>query len=204
MGVFLKLPSNDAHVPGAPSDWVRRWSHLAKPQGQMLDIACGQGRHMAWFASLGIEVTGIDRSSEAVQAAGCFGTCIQADIENGPWPLMQDGLQAAKPRPFDVVVVTNYLWRALFPVILQSVAPGGLLLYETFAVGNETIGKPSRSDFLLRPEELLRACDGWHIVAYENGFLPDPERFVQRIAAIAPTTDPVESRVPPRYPLSLK
>ena len=198
------LPSNDTHALAAPSDWVRRWSHLAKPQGQVLDIACGQGRHMAWFASLGMQVTGIDRSSEAVESAGRFGAGIQADIENSPWPLMQDGLQAAKPRPFDVVVVTNYLWRALFPLILQSVAPGGLLLYETFAVGNETLGKPSRPDFLLQPEELLRVCDGWHIVAYENGFLSDPERFVQRIAAIAPPGYPGESQVPSRYPLSLK
>lgn len=195
---------NDALGLGAPSDWVRRWSHLAKPQGQMLDIACGQGRHMAWFVSQGMQVTGIDRSSEAVEAAGRFGASIQADIETGPWPLMQDSLQAAKPRPFDVVVVTNYLWRALFPVILQSVAPGGLLLYETFAVGNETLGKPSRPDFLLQPEELLRVCDGWHVVAYENGFLSDPERFVQRIAAIAPPSYPRESQVLPRYPLSLK
>jgi len=202
--VFLKLPSNDAHAPGAPSDWVRRWSHLAKPESQVLDIACGQGRHMAWLASLGMQVTGIDRSSEAVEAAGRFGASIQADIENDPWPLMQDGLQVAKPCPFDVVVVTNYLWRALFPVILQSVAPGGLLLYETFAVGNETLGKPSRPDFLLQPEELLRVCDNWHIVAYENGFLSDPERFVQRIAAIAPPGSPGDSQVPPRYPLSLK
>jgi len=196
--------SVDAHALGAPSDWVRHWSHLAKPQGHVLDIACGQGRHMAWFASLGMQVTGVDRSSEAVEAAGRFGASIQADIENGPWPLMQDGILADKPRPFDVVVVTNYLWRALFPLILQSVAPGGLLLYETFAVGNETLGKPSRPDFLLQPAELLRVFDGWHVVAYENGFLPDPERFVQRIAAIAPPVSPGESQVPPRYPLSLK
>jgi len=196
--------SNDAHALGAPSDWVQRWSHLAKPQGQVLDIACGQGRHMAWFTGLGMQVTGIDRSSEAVEAAGRFGDSILADIENGPWPLMQNGLSAAKPRPFDVVVVTNYLWRALFPLILQSVAPGGLLLYETFAVGNETLGKPSRPDFLLQPEELLRVFDGWRIVAYENGFLSHPERFVQRIAAIAPHGCPGESQVPPRYPLSLK
>jgi SAM-dependent methyltransferase len=199
--VFLKLTSNKAQVPDEPSDWVRRWSHLAKPQGRMLDIACGQGRHMAWFASRGMQVTGIDRSFDAVEAAGRFGAGIQADIENAAWPLMQYGIQATQPRQFDVVVVTNYLWRALFPVILQSVAPGGLLLYETFAVGNETLGKPSRPDFLLQPKELLRVCDGWHIVAYENGFLSPPDRFAQRIAAIAPPCNPAASRVPPRYPL---
>ncbi|MDD2924963.1 MAG: class I SAM-dependent methyltransferase [Rhodoferax sp.] len=188
------------HGAGEPSDWVRRWSHLAKPRGRLLDIACGYGRHMAWFATLGCETMGIDRSAEAIAVAGQYGTCLQADIENGPWPLMQAGV----PQPFDVVVVTNYLWRSLLPTIVQSVAPGGLLLYETFACGNETVGKPSRPDFLLQPAELLQTCQGLHVVAYENGFLPQPERFVQRIAAMAPTIDPGENREPVRHPLSLK
>jgi len=92
----------------------------------------------------------------------------------------------------------------LFPVILQSLAPGGLLLYETFAAGNETIGKPSRPDFLLQPGELLQACQGLDVVAYENGFLAPPESFVQRIAALAPALRKVQDGGPPRYPLSLE
>ena len=166
----------------------------------MLDIACGSGRHMAWFAGRGLHVTGLDRSKEAVQTASQYGTTIQADIESGPWPLMHMGC----PVQFDVVVVTNYLWRPLIPVILQSLAPGGLLLYETFARGNESVGKPSRPDFLLQPAELLQVCASLHVVAYEDGFLTPPERFVQRVAAIAPQIAPDANPQPPRYPLSLK
>jgi SAM-dependent methyltransferase len=133
---------------------------------------------MRWFAARGHPVVGVDRSQEAIDAVRPLGEAICADIENGPWPLAG--------RTFDGVVVTNYLWRPLLPVIVQSVAPGGVLMYETFAAGNETVGKPSRPDFLLRPGELLAACAGLRVVAYEDGFLDSPERFVQRIAAVRP------------------
>jgi len=103
---------------------------------------------------------------------------ITADIENNAWPLTG--------RSFDGVVVTNYLWRPLWPLILDSVKPGGVLIYETFAQGNEAYGKPSRPDFLLTPGELLQVCAGWNIVAYEHGLLGQPARVVQRIAAIRP------------------
>jgi SAM-dependent methyltransferase len=182
------------------SDWVQRWSHLATANAQLLDVACGNGRHMKWFAELGCHCTGIDRSAEAIAAAGQFGVALQADIENGPWPLMCD----AQAQPFDVVVVTNYLWRPLFPTLLQSLAPGGLLLYETFAIGNESVGKPSRPDFLLQPGELLQLCQGLQIVSFEDGFLPHPERFVQRIAAFKPATRTDAKRPPARHLLSLK
>lgn len=165
----------------APSDWIKRWTHLAKPGAKVLDVACGMGRHMAWFANLGCQVTGVDHSPLAVATASAFGTCLQADIENAAWPLMDAG----QPSQFDLVLVTNYLWRPLLPTLLKSLAPGGLLLYETFAAGNETLGKPSRPDFLLQPGELLRVCAGLHVVAYEAGFLANPPRFVQRIAAFA-------------------
>jgi SAM-dependent methyltransferase len=144
----------------------------------VLDVACGHGRHMRWFASRGHSVTGVDRSAEAIVAVAGLGEALLADIENGPWPFAG--------RTFQGVVVTNYLWRALLPQIAGSVAPGGVLLYETFAAGNETVGKPSRPDFLLEPGELLRACDGLRVVAYEDGFLDEPARYVQRIAAVNP------------------
>lgn len=137
---------------------------------------------MVWFATHGFDVLGIDRDAQALSHARPFGQVLQADIENALWPLQTNG----KPATFDVVVVTNYLWRPLMPVLLQSVAPGGLLLYETFALGNETVGKPARPDFLLQPGELLQYAAGMNVVAYENGFLNAPERFVQRIAAVAP------------------
>jgi hypothetical protein len=85
---------------------------------------------------------------------------------------------------FDGVIVTHYLWRPLLPHILQCVAPGGLLIYETFASGQASIGKPSRADFLLQPGELLSATKGLRTIAYEDGFELSPDRFVQRIAAV--------------------
>lgn len=160
----------------APSDWVQRWSHLVAPGGTVLDVACGSGRHLRWFAERGHRVTGVDRDTAALAIAAAHGEVITADIENGPWPL--------PGQTFDAVVVTNYLWRALWPTILASVKPGGVLLYETFAHGQASVGRPSRPDFLLQPGELLRVCADWHTVAYEHGVLSEPTRFVQRIAAI--------------------
>ncbi len=165
-----------AHGTEAPSAWVQRWAHLVQPNSQVLDVACGRGRHMRFLASLGHHLTGIDRDPEAIAAVAALGEAVQADIENGPWPLPE--------RTFDAVIVTNYLWRPLMPHILASLAPEGVLIYETFAAGNESVGKPSRPDFLLKPGELLSLCQGLHIVAYEDGFLDSPERFVQRIVAV--------------------
>ena len=158
------------------SDWIARWSHLVPAGAPVLDVACGMGRHLRWFAARGHPVTGVDRTPQAVEAAAAVGEALCADIENAPWPLAG--------RQFGAVVVTNYLWRALLPTIVASVAPGGVLLYETFASGNETVGKPSRADFLLQPGELLRTCASLRVVAYEDGYLDTPERFVQRIAAV--------------------
>ncbi len=184
----------EAHSASAPSEWVQRWSHLVPAGGTVLDVACGQGRHLRWFAQAQHPVTGVDRSPEAIAAAAPLGEAVLADIENGPWPF----LVAGQPRRFDAVVVTNYLWRPLFPVLLQSLAQGGVLLYETFAAGNETVGRPSRADFLLQPGELLQLCEGLHVVAFEQGFLASPQRYVQRIAALR---EPDKSAVPQRHAL---
>ncbi|QXL84914.1 bifunctional 2-polyprenyl-6-hydroxyphenol methylase/3-demethylubiquinol 3-O-methyltransferase UbiG [Comamonas sp. NLF-1-9] len=177
----------------APSEWIRRWSHLVRPGGSVLDVACGMGRHLRWFHERNHAVTGVDKAQAAIDFISNLGEAICADIENGPWPLAG--------RSFDAVVVTNYLWRPLLATIVASVAPGGVLLYETFAVGNETVGRPARADFLLQPGELLGACAALRTVAYEDGFLSAPERFVQRIAAVrAPLEAP---SAPPRLPLRL-
>lgn len=144
-------------------------------------MACGRGRHLQWFAARGHPVCGVDIDVAAARALLPDAQLVQADIENNPWPLL-DGMC---PRRFGAVVVTNYLWRPLIPTLLLSVAPGGLLLYETFAAGNESVGRPARADFLLQPGELLEICSSFQVVAYENGFLADPPRFVQHIAAFA-------------------
>lgn len=121
-------------------------------------------------------MTGVDRAPDAIASAARWGRAVQADIETGPWPFAGE--------VFDAVVVTNYLWRPRLQDIVAAVAAGGVLLYETFAAGNETIGKPSRPDFLLQPGELLAACSGLRVVAYEDGCEATPPRFVQRIAAV--------------------
>ena len=166
------------HGTENPSDWLQRWAHLIPPGSRVLDVACGAGRHMRWLAGQGHSATGVDRNPDAVALAQAVGEVTCADIENGPWPF--------SGQTFGAVIVTNYLWRPLLPLIVQSVAPGGVLIYETFAAGNETVGKPSRPDFLLQPGELLRATEGLLTVAYEDGFAAPPERFVQRIAAVRP------------------
>jgi len=172
------------------SDWVRRWSALLPAGASVLDVACGAGRHTRWFAARGHPVTAIDRDAQALAPlAAVAAEAIAADIERDAWPLAG--------RRFGAVVVTNYLWRALLPTLVESVAEGGVLIYETFARGNETIGRPSSPDFLLAPGELLRAAAGLRVVAYEDGYLAaPPPRFVQRIAAVRAAGEGA-----PRYPL---
>lgn len=189
---------NIANGGTAPSDWVLRWAPLVRPGGAVLDVACGQGRHVHWLSARGHAVTGVDRSEAALAGLAGVAETVLADIENGPWPLLQTG----QPRQFDAVVVTNYLWRPLLPTIAASVVPGGVLIYETFAVGNETVGRPSKPDFLLQTGELLARFAGWRVIGYEDGYLPQPERFVQRLCAVRPNEPPATR--PPRYPLSLE
>ena len=184
-------PVPPVHTNLMPSEWVRHWTHLIPAGSRVLDLACGSGRHMQWLQQQGLQVLGVDRDSGALQAASAFGEVLQADLENQTWPLTGQS--------FGGIVVTNYLWRALWPDLLAALQPQGVLIYETFALGNQSVGKPSNPDFLLRHGELLRVCGGLRIVAYEDGFSETPDRFVQRIVAVkAPVND---SDPPARYSL---
>ena len=153
----------------------------------MLDLACGSGRHLRWLAARGFRLTGVDRDAAAVEPLRALAEIVVADLEGAAWPL--------PGRRFDAVVVANYLWRPLLPRIVESLADGGLLIYETFSAGNEQFGRPSRPDFLLQPGELLAVAQGLRVVAYEDGWLDAPPRCVQRIAALAPW--PGASAAPP-------
>ncbi len=177
------------HGTEAASAWVRRWSHLLPAGAPVLDVACGAGRHMRWFRDRGHPVTGVDRCAQAVAAVAQYGEAVCADLENSPWPWPH--------RRFAGVVVSHYLWRPLFPTLVHSLAEGGVLICETFAAGNETVGRPARPEFLLQPGELLRLCAGLRVIAFEDGFLDTPARFIQRIAAVRPAT----GEATPRYRL---
>jgi SAM-dependent methyltransferase len=160
---------------------VARFAGLVPAGGRVLDLACGGGRHTRLFLERGHPVTAID-----IDLAGIADLAgrpdlesIEADLEGGaPWPLAD--------RRFDGIVVTNYLHRPLLTSIVAAVAPGGALIYETFAEGNERFGRPSNPDFLLRPGELIDAVQGrLEIVAYENLEVAEPKpAMVQRIVAI--------------------
>jgi SAM-dependent methyltransferase len=178
------------HGTEAVSVWVSRWAHLVPKGATVLDVACGHGRHAKFFAARGCKVTAVDRDAQALEALRGTAETIEADIENGPWPFAG--------RKFDAVVVTNYLWRPVLSAIVDCVAPDGVLIYETFAAGNEKFGKPSRPDFLLDPGELLQACAALDVVAYQHGRLESPARVVQRVVACGKTrgTAPLESAIP--------
>lgn len=167
---------------------MRRWAPLIRPGGRVLDLACGSGRHVRWLVAQGFDVTAVDRDAVAVESLRAVAQVVVADLEGAPWPL--------PGAHFDALVVTNYLWRPLWPALLDSLGANGVLIYETFADGNQSVGKPSRPDFLLRHGELLQVASGLHIVAYEDGFLDAPPRYVQRIAAVA------EADGGGRYPLA--
>ena len=169
-------PAPAHHGVTEPSPWVRRWTHLVPVGACVLDVACGAGRHVRWFAGRGCAVVGIDREAGTVAPLNGIAEIHVADIEGGPWPLQ--GVR------FDAVICTNYLWRPLLPTLVESLRDGGVLICETFAVGNETVGRPANPAFLLRPGELLAAATGLRVIAYEDGFLETPERFVQRIVAV--------------------
>ena len=156
-----------------PSDWVARWAHLVE-RGPVLDVASGEGRHARFFAERGFEVTAVDREPQAIPGV----RFVQADLEDGsPWPLGE--------ARFAAIVVTNYLHRPLFPRLVQSLDEGGMLLYETFMLGNERYGRPSNPAFLLQPGELLQAFGALAIVAFEQGLVERPKKaLVQRICAV--------------------
>jgi SAM-dependent methyltransferase len=166
---------------GVESVWVTRWAHLIAPGGAVLDVAAGSGRHARWLAARGHRVLAVDRDAEALAslAPGDSIDTLVADLETGaPWPL--------PGQTFAAVVVTNYLHRPLLGHLSEALAPGGVLIYETFAAGNGSVGKPSNPAFLLAPGELLEAVRGrLRVIAYEDGFIDEPRpAFVQRICAV--------------------
>lgn len=162
-----------------PSAWLMRFARLIKHGGLVLDLAAGGGRHTRLLLDMGFRVTAVDRDIERLRPFE--GECCELraiDLEAGArWPL---------GRGFDGIVVTNYLHRPLLAPLAAALAPGGVVIYETFAVGNERFGRPRNPEFLLRPDELLAAFSALSVVAFEQGEVTQPRpAVIQRIAALA-------------------
>ena len=175
-----------------PSAWVARWAR-SMPPGETLDLACGGGRHARLLAALGHPVQAVDRDAAALaQAAGPGISTLPTDLEaeGVSWPFA--------PGRFAGIVVAKYLHRPLFAHLAAALAPDGMLVYETFARGNERFGKPSNPAFLLAPGELLDMASrhGLRVLAYEDGVVdaPRPAR-VQRLCAAGPAFDPAAVRL---------
>lgn len=177
-------PEARAHPDTArASPWVERFLPRVPAGGEVLDVAAGSGRHSRLAAELGFRVLAVDRDMSALETvAGVPRVSVhRTDLEDGSdWPFT--------PGRFAGVIVCNYLYRPRLPDIVAAVAPGGVLIYETFATGNERFGRPRNPDFLLRPDELPAAVAGrLSVVAYECGIDPTPTpRAVQRLCAVAP------------------
>ena len=173
----------DSHGLDTPSVWVVRWADRALAGGRLLDVACGSGRHARYFAARGHPVVAVDRDPATPERLAGVPrvTARCADLEQGNWPFHGE--------QFAGIVVTNYLHRPLFPHLLAALAPAGVLIYETFAAGNERFGRPSNPAFLLRPGELLEAVQGaLRVLAYEDVFVTDPKpAMIQRICAVNAT-----------------
>ena len=153
------------------SDWVARWAPLIE-RGPVLDVACGGGRHARYFLEKGFQVVAVDREAQVLPKEIHF---VRANLEDGsPWPFTG--------RLFGGIVVTNYLHRPLFPHLAASLAEGGVLIYETFMLGNEKYGRPSNPEFLLRPGELLEAFKDLSVIGFEQRYAERPKpAVVQRI-----------------------
>lgn len=160
---------------------MARYCDLMPASGEVLDLACGSGRHARLLAARGHSVLAVDRDLAAI--AGLDGVAgiraRQLDLECGEWPLAGQS--------FSGIVVTNYLWRPRLPDLLAMLAPGGVLIYETFMLGNEAYGKPSNPDFLLRPGELREVAQaaGLREIAFEEGYTASPKPAMrQAICAV--------------------
>ena len=173
------------HGPDDASAWVQRFAPLVARGANVLDVACGNGRHARLFAGRGCIVDAVDRDPACGERLADEPNVrfLAADLEAGTWPYAG--------RRFDAIVVANYLHRPLFPRLVASLADGGVLIYETFAVGNERYGRPSNPAFLLRPRELLDAFGGQlHVLAFEDGVVAAPRLArIQRLCGVRASDD---------------
>jgi SAM-dependent methyltransferase len=187
---------NHTDLQSAPAaDWVQRWLKGLDAGARVLDYACGYGRNTRYAIGLGLTVQAVDSDASAVDAIAAPARARCVDLEQGPWPWARSrredrAASAASPDEFDAVIVCNYLFRPRLDLLMSLVAPSGLLIYETFMIGNERFGRPANPKFLLQPNELFHACvrAGLQTLAFEQGYFDDPKPAMkQRICARRPS-----------------
>lgn len=194
-----EIPRSNPHYSPTPAPWVERFTPLIESGSRILDLACGHGRHARFFAAAGHRVLAVDRDETALATLTATPgiETMRADLEQRGWPF--------GTATFDAIVVTHYLHRPLFPHILAALDGQGVLIYETFAQGNEAYGRPTNPDFLLAPNELLDRCAvSLNVIAFEQGYLAQPfQCVVQRICAVGrgrPWPVPLQLPQPSRGP----
>jgi SAM-dependent methyltransferase len=164
-----------------PSPWLRQWVSLIRAGGRVLDLAAGEGRHTGFLLDKGFRVVAADRKTDLLRARfGAIPECVIVAID------LEDGAGWRLGGGFDGVIVSLYLHRPILPDLARALAPGGVLIYETFMVGTERFGRPTNPDFLLRPNELSDAfVPDLRIIAFEEGEVARPKpAMMQRLVAM--------------------
>jgi SAM-dependent methyltransferase len=172
VGVVVRLGrrtgTRQGTVVSGPASWLAQHEHLLPREGRALDVACGRGRHAIWLAERGLMTLGVDRSEDAVRevnsVAEARGLPLHAEVRD-----LESGLPPFGTFTYDVIVVVHYLHRPLFPALLDALAPGGLLVYETFTRAQAALGKPTNPDFLLAPGELIDRLGSLDVLASREG-----------------------------------
>ncbi len=163
----------------------------AASNGRVLDLACGRGRHALAAAALGLDVVAVDRNGEHLAELARAARGLPGRIETCAADLEQDRPPDLPGAPFSAILVFRYLHRPLAPAIAGWLAPGGLLLYETFTVAQRTLGwGPGRNAFLLGPGELPRLFPGLVVERFEEGETSGPRpAWTARLRARCPLPD---------------
>jgi SAM-dependent methyltransferase len=175
--------SRDRHDDGVPATWLVSHRALLPPSGRALDVACGHGRHALWLARHGFDTRAIDRNPETQAALDARARAehlplavATADLEAGEVDLGRDA--------YDVIVVVHYLHRALFPALMAALAPGGVLVYETFTRAQAERGRPTNPAFLLEPGELPRLVAPLEVRAAREGDFEG--KLIASVVAVRP------------------
>jgi 2-polyprenyl-3-methyl-5-hydroxy-6-metoxy-1,4-benzoquinol methylase len=172
VGVVVRVGGRARHREGVAvstaASWLVEHAALLPREGRALDVACGRGRNAIWLAERGLTTFAVDRNAEAVHdlnhAARATGLALTAEVRD-----LESGSVSLSHSTYDVIVVVHYLHRPLFPALIDALAPGGLLVYETFTSAQAARGKPTNPDYLLEAGELLALVRPLEVLASREG-----------------------------------